>query len=71
MITFSGGLDEELLLRKSTPDHVREGVRELIDTMAPGGGFIIGPSHKIKVETPVENVLAMYNAVKEYSGQYH
>ncbi|PRY99983.1 uroporphyrinogen decarboxylase [Marinilabilia salmonicolor] len=71
MITFSGGLDEELLLRKSTPDHVREGVRELIDTMAPGGGFIIGPSHKIKVETPVENVLAMYEAVKEYSGQYH
>ncbi len=68
MITFSGGLDEELLLRKSTPGHVREGVYELMDTMAHGGGFIIGPSHKLKVETPVENVLAMYDAVKEFSG---
>ncbi len=66
MITFSGGLDEELLLRKGTPQRVKEGVKELLDTMAPGGGFILGPSHKLKVETPVENVLAMYESVREF-----
>lgn len=66
MITFSGGLDEELLLRKGTPQRVKEGVKELLNIMAPGGGFILGPSHKLKVETPVENVLAMYEAVKEF-----
>ncbi|MBZ4677230.1 MAG: uroporphyrinogen-III decarboxylase [Anaerophaga sp.] len=68
MITFSGGLDEELLLRKGTPHRVKEGVKELLDVMSPGGGFILGPSHKLKVETPVENVVAMYEAVKEYGG---
>ncbi len=66
MISFCGALDEELLLRQATPDQVRTGVKELLDQMAPGGGFILGPSHKLKVETPVENVIAMYEAAKEW-----
>ena len=66
MIAFSGGLDEELLLRKATPQRVREGVHQLLDTMGPKGGFILGPSHKLKVETPIENVIAMYEAAKDH-----
>lgn len=66
MISFCGALDEELLLRQATPAEVKEGVRDLLDHMAPGGGFILGPSHKLKVETPVENVIAMYEAAKEW-----
>lgn len=66
LITFCGALDEELLLRKATPARVRDGVKELLDVMAPGGGFILGPSHKLKVETPVENVVAMYEAAREW-----
>jgi len=65
-ITFCGALDEELLLRQGTPQQVKDGVKQLLDTMAPGGGFILGPSHKLKVETPVENVVAMYEAAKEW-----
>lgn len=65
-ICFSGALDEELLLRQGTPDNVRKGVVELLDAMAPGGGFILGPSHKLKVETPIDNVLAMYEAAREW-----
>jgi uroporphyrinogen decarboxylase len=67
MITFCGALDEELLLRKATPARVKEGVKELLDVMAPGGGFILGPSHKFKVETPVDNVVAMYEAAREWN----
>lgn len=66
LITFCGALDEELLLRRSTPARVKAGVKELLDIMAPGGGFILGPSHKLKVETPVENVIAMYEAAREW-----
>jgi len=65
-ICFSGALDEELLLRQGTPHDVRQGVKELLDTMAPGGGFILGPSHKLKVETPIENVIEMYKAAHEW-----
>ena len=66
LITFCGAMDEELLLRKGTPEQVKNGVKELLDVMAPGGRFILGPSHKIKVETPVENVIAMYEAAREW-----
>jgi uroporphyrinogen decarboxylase len=66
MICFSGALDEELLLRQGTPEQVKQGVKELLDLMAPDGCFILGPSHKLKVETPVENVIAMYQAAREW-----
>lgn len=69
MITFSGALDEELILRQGTPKDVKKGVKELLDVMAPKGGFILGPSHKLKIETPVENILAMYEAAKEWKYQ--
>ena len=35
--------------------------------MKPGGGYIAGASHdSILEETPVENVLAMFDAIREY-----
>ncbi len=69
LITFCGAMDEELLLRKGTAQQVKDGVKALLDVMAPGGRFILGPSHKIKVETPVENVLAMYEAAREWKAE--
>lgn len=69
LITFCGAMDEELLLRKGTAEQVKEGVKELLDTMGPGGRFILGPSHKIKVETPIENVIAMYEAARDWRMQ--
>ena len=65
-ITFSGALDEELLLRQGTPHQVSEGVQDLLNAMGHGGGFFLGPSHKLKVETPVENVLMMYETAKKW-----
>jgi len=39
--------------------------------MAPGGGYVAGGSHDtILEETPVENVLAMFDTVREY-GTYN
>jgi len=49
---------------------VRERTREVVTIMKPGGGFVAGASHDwILEETPVENVLAMFDAVREY-GRY-
>ena len=42
-------------------------VREVLDIMMPGGGFVAGASHDtILEETPVENVLAMFDTIQEY-----
>ena len=37
--------------------------------MMPGGGYVAGASHDtIPEERPVENVLAMFDAVREFGG---
>ncbi|MDH5174875.1 MAG: uroporphyrinogen decarboxylase family protein, partial [Elusimicrobiota bacterium] len=65
-ISFLGGIDIQRLLPFGTPDEVKQGVRKVIGTLAPGGGYILAPSHNIEPDTPPENVVAMYEAAKEF-----
>ncbi len=68
-LTFCGGIDIQRLLPRGTPEEVKEGVRNTIRIYAPGGGYILGPSHNIEPDTSPENIVAMYEAVQEY-GRY-
>jgi uroporphyrinogen decarboxylase len=69
-ILFNGAIDSHHVLIKGTPDLVRQKTREVLDIMKPGGGYVAGASHdSILEETPVENVLAMFDAIREY-GKY-
>lgn len=69
-LVFNGAIDSHHVLIKGTPASIRESVREVLAVMMPGGGYIAGASHdSILEETPVENVLAMCDAVMEY-GRY-
>jgi len=52
-----------------TPKDVEEEVKERIRTCAPGGGFLIAPTHNIQLDTPFENIEAFYNSIKKY-GKY-
>lgn len=66
-IVFNGAIDSHHVLIKGTPETVREGTREALRAMMPGGGYIAGASHdSILEETPVENVVAMFDAVHEF-----
>lgn len=66
-LLFNGGIDSHHVLMDGTPDTVRRRTREVLDIMAPGGGYIAGASHDYMLEeTPVENVLAMFDTVAEY-----
>ncbi len=69
-LVFNGCIDSHHVLIEGTPETVRSATREVIDIMAPGGGFVAGASHDaILEETPVENVVAMFDAVREF-GRY-
>ena len=69
-LVFNGAIDSHHVLIKGTPASIRDSVREVLAVMMPGGGYIAGASHdSILEETPVENVLAMCDAVGEY-GRY-
>jgi len=35
-------------------------------TFGPGGGFVFNPVHNVQAGTPVENLRAMYAALREF-----
>jgi uroporphyrinogen decarboxylase len=64
---FNGCIDSHHVLIDGTPDLVRRVTRETLDIMKPGGGYIVSASHDyILEETPVENVLAMFDTAREF-----
>ena len=66
-LCFSGGLDEQDLLPRGSPADVRDGVFRLLDDMARGGGFFLGPTHNFQNDIPTANIVAMYDAAREWS----
>lgn len=66
-ITFMGCIDTQHVLIEGTPQLTREQTRQVLEVMKPGGGYIASASHDYLLpETPVENVLAMFEAIREY-----
>src|SRR5208283_198535 len=66
-ILLNGAIDSHHVLIKGDPYTVREKTYEVLETMKPGGGYVAGASHDtILEETPVENVVAMFDAVTEF-----
>jgi len=66
-ILFNGAIDSHRVLIDGTPETVRAKTREVLDIMSPGGGYIAGASHdSILEETSVDNVLAMFDTIREY-----
>jgi len=59
-ICFQGGVDITRTMPFGSVREVKSEVKKLIDTMSPGGGYILCTSHNIQADTPEENVLAMY-----------
>jgi uroporphyrinogen decarboxylase len=68
-ITFWGGVDTQRVLPLGTPHEVKEEVRRRIADLASGGGYILGAVHNIQAEVPAENILAMFEAAREF-GKY-
>ena len=68
-VTFWGGVDTQHLLPYGSPQEVADGVKRLIDVMAPGGGFVLATVHNVRPEVPPENLVALFDTALEY-GQY-
>ncbi len=65
-ITFwGGGVNTQVTLPFGTPAQVRNEVRERIETFSRGGGFVFNAIHNVQAGTPVENVIAMFEALRE------
>ena len=65
-ISFQGGISIQSVLPRGTPAQVRAHARQLIEAMAPGGGFIACSSHNIQADTSLENIAALMAAYREF-----
>jgi uroporphyrinogen decarboxylase len=66
-ICFHGAVDNQETLPFGTSDEVREQVKTLIEILAKDKtGLILAPCHNLQVNTPVENIIALYEAVHDY-----
>jgi hypothetical protein len=69
-ITFwGGGTDTQKTLPFGTPEEVRVEVLRSCEIFARDGGFVFNTIHNIQAKTPVENIVAMLEGVKEFNGQ--
>lgn len=69
-VTFwGGGVDTQQTLPNGSPDDVRRQVLERLRIFGPGGGYVFNTIHNVQPKSPIENVLAMYETVREY-GHY-
>jgi uroporphyrinogen decarboxylase len=64
-LAFYGGVSVQRLLPHGTPQQIRDEVHRLMDEVGRGGGFIIGPSHDMPGDIPIENMVAFIETVRE------
>lgn len=62
---WGGGCDTQKILPFATPQEVYEHTRQNIAIFAPGSGFVFTQVHNIQAGVPVDNILAMYQAVQD------
>jgi uroporphyrinogen decarboxylase len=68
-LCLHGSIDTQHLLPRGSADDVRRGVRNMIDILGPGGGFILAPAHVLETDVPTDNIVALYDAGYEF-GSY-
>lgn len=64
-LTFYGGVSTQRTLPYGTPDDVRQEVRRLCAEIGRGGGYICAPAHAVPGDVPVENLIALIEAVQD------
>jgi uroporphyrinogen decarboxylase len=65
-LAFCGGVDQREVLPHGSTGDVEEEVRRRIGELGPGGGYLLAPTHDIQSDTPVENVLAVFEAARRW-----
>lgn len=63
---WGGGVDTQKTLPFGKPEEIRQEVRERMAIFGQNGGFVFNPIHNVQADIPVENLLALYEAVETF-----
>ena len=65
-LSFHGAIDETELLTHGTPEEVARETVRTIDILGRRGGYIVSPTHQVQGDTPVANIIALFEAARAY-----
>ena len=66
-LTFwGGGCDTQQILPNGSPEEVYAHVKQQLEVLSPGGGFVFQQVHNILPDVQAENILAMFSSVKDF-----
>ncbi|MFH1742021.1 MAG: uroporphyrinogen decarboxylase family protein [bacterium] len=66
IVFWGGGIDTQGVYSSGTLEQVRQQVRDLMDVFKPGGGYVFNTVHNTQADVPVENIVALWEAAKEF-----
>ncbi len=66
---WGGGIENVGVLNNGTPQQVRDQVFERLEIFSEGGGFVFNTVHNILPDVPPENIVAMFDAIKEFNNK--
>lgn len=67
IVFWGGGVDTQRVLAFGTPRDVKEQVLNNIRIFSRGGGFVFNTVHNIQANVPVENMVSMFETLKEFN----
>ena len=68
LVFWGGGVDTQKMLSFGTPAGVKRQVLENCNIFAKDGGFVFNTVHNIQANVPVENLVAMFEAINDFNG---
>lgn len=68
LVFWGGGIDTQKVLPFGTASQVEDQVLKMCEIFSEAGGFVFNTVHNIQAMTPVENVIAMINALRKFNG---
>lgn len=69
LVFWGGGIDTQKVLPYETPAEVREHVLRNCEIFIKNGGFVFNAVNNIQANVPVENIVAMFEAIQEFNGK--
>lgn len=69
IVFWGGGVDTQKTLPFGTPEEVSSEVLERCEIFSRDGGFVFNAIHNVQAGTPIQNIVAMLDAVQQFNGR--
>lgn len=69
LVFWGGGVDTQKTMPFGSAEEVRADVLKSCEVFSRGGGYVFNAVHNVQAKSPIENVVAMIDAVHEFNGE--